>query len=91
MAEQLTEHDVIKAHARDELGIDVDDLSNPLRVRRGQRQGAHLGMWGRQLVGQWVTPLQPAAGEALPVSGMAEGASGSNYTHYKGAHPPREP
>ena len=27
-----TEKDVIRAHARDELGIDVDDLSNPLQA-----------------------------------------------------------
>ena len=29
---QLTERDVIRAHARDELGIDLDDLSNPLQA-----------------------------------------------------------
>ncbi len=31
----LTEKDVIRAHARDELGIDIDDLSNPLQVPAG--------------------------------------------------------
>ncbi len=29
----LSEKDVIRAHARDELGIDVDELANPLQVR----------------------------------------------------------
>ena len=29
VAEQLTEVDVIRAHARDELGIDIDELTNP--------------------------------------------------------------
>mmetsp|Transcript_8673 Transcript_8673/g.16491 ORF Transcript_8673/g.16491 Transcript_8673/m.16491 type:complete len:261 (-) Transcript_8673:1012-1794(-) len=29
VAEELTAKDVIRAHARDELGIDLDDLSNP--------------------------------------------------------------
>lgn len=29
VAEQLTEHDVVKAHVRDELGIDLDNLSSP--------------------------------------------------------------
>ena len=29
VAVQLSEKDVIRAHARDELGIDMDDLSNP--------------------------------------------------------------
>ena len=32
VAEQLSAKDVIKAHARDELGIDLDDMSNPLQV-----------------------------------------------------------
>lgn len=30
VAEELTRKDVIRAHARDELGIDVDELANPL-------------------------------------------------------------
>ena len=29
VAQQLTEHDAVRAHARDELGIDVDDHPNP--------------------------------------------------------------
>jgi VIT1/CCC1 family predicted Fe2+/Mn2+ transporter len=29
VAEELTAKDVIRAHARDELGIDLDDMSNP--------------------------------------------------------------
>jgi len=29
VAVQLSEKDVIRAHARDELGIDMDELSNP--------------------------------------------------------------
>jgi hypothetical protein len=29
VAEALTEHDAVRAHARDELGIDVDDHPNP--------------------------------------------------------------
>ncbi|GLC38457.1 hypothetical protein PLESTF_001682200 [Pleodorina starrii] len=32
VAEQLTEKDVIRAHARDELGIDMDELANPLQA-----------------------------------------------------------
>ena len=37
VAEVLTEKDVIRAHARDELGIDIDELANPLQV--GWRAG----------------------------------------------------
>mmetsp|Transcript_2424 Transcript_2424/g.6264 ORF Transcript_2424/g.6264 Transcript_2424/m.6264 type:complete len:272 (-) Transcript_2424:581-1396(-) len=29
VAEELTEKDVVRAHARDELGIDIDELANP--------------------------------------------------------------
>lgn len=32
VAIEFTEKDVIRAHARDELGIDIDDLSNPLQA-----------------------------------------------------------
>ncbi|KIZ03149.1 Fe(2+)/(Mn2+) transporter pcl1 [Monoraphidium neglectum] len=32
VAVELTEKDVIRAHARDELGIDIDDLANPLQA-----------------------------------------------------------
>lgn len=32
MAVQLTEKDVIRAHARDELGIDLDELANPWKA-----------------------------------------------------------
>jgi vacuolar iron transporter family protein len=32
VAETLTEKDVIRAHARDELGIDIDELANPLQA-----------------------------------------------------------
>lgn len=32
VAESLTEHDALAAHARDELGIDPDDLSRPLEA-----------------------------------------------------------
>jgi VIT1/CCC1 family predicted Fe2+/Mn2+ transporter len=32
VAIELTEKDVIRAHARDELGIDVDELANPLQA-----------------------------------------------------------
>jgi len=32
VAEQLSAKDAVRAHARDELGIDVDDMSNPLQA-----------------------------------------------------------
>lgn len=32
VAAELTAKDVVRAHARDELGIDVDDLAKPVQV-----------------------------------------------------------
>jgi VIT1/CCC1 family predicted Fe2+/Mn2+ transporter len=32
VAEELTAKDVIRAHARDELGIDLDDMTNPYQA-----------------------------------------------------------
>jgi vacuolar iron transporter family protein len=32
VAVELSEKDVIRAHARDELGIDIDEMSNPLQA-----------------------------------------------------------
>jgi hypothetical protein len=38
VAEQLTATDVLRAHARDELGIDLDELANPLQVRLARQR-----------------------------------------------------
>jgi VIT1/CCC1 family predicted Fe2+/Mn2+ transporter len=35
VARELTEKDVVRAHARDELGIDIDALANPFQVKTG--------------------------------------------------------
>lgn len=32
VAAEFTEKDVIRAHARDELGIDLDQMSNPIQA-----------------------------------------------------------
>lgn len=32
VARELTDRDVVRAHARDELGIDMDSLANPFQV-----------------------------------------------------------
>ena len=40
---ELTNKDVIRAHARDELGIDIDELANPLQVRTLPCNGCTMG------------------------------------------------
>ncbi len=46
VAEQLTEKDVIRAHARDELGIDIDELANPLQAGVVSALAFTAGGWG---------------------------------------------
>lgn len=45
VAEELTEKDVVRAHARDELGIDIDELANPLQVRVLACWPSWAGLW----------------------------------------------
>jgi VIT1/CCC1 family predicted Fe2+/Mn2+ transporter len=42
VARELTDKDVVRAHARDELGIDIDALANPFQVN-GSGQGGGGG------------------------------------------------
>lgn len=48
VAEELTAKDVVRAHARDELGIDLDELANPIQV---QLTGADLGHLSHAVAG----------------------------------------
>lgn len=48
VAEELTAKDVVRAHARDELGIDIDELANPFQVGRGNGLLAGIGWGGRE-------------------------------------------
>jgi VIT1/CCC1 family predicted Fe2+/Mn2+ transporter len=43
VAQQLTDHDVVRAHARDELGIDIDDHPNAVQAALASavRSGAY--------------------------------------------------
>ena len=61
VAEELTAKDVIKAHARDELGIDMDDLSNPIQAAAASAFafciGAGLPLLAGAFIGNYVTRL----------------------------------
>jgi VIT1/CCC1 family predicted Fe2+/Mn2+ transporter len=50
VAEELTAKDVVRAHARDELGIDIDELANPFQVGQAVPGGTGdpewLTLWG---------------------------------------------
>jgi VIT1/CCC1 family predicted Fe2+/Mn2+ transporter len=57
VAEVLTEKDVIRAHARDELGIDVDSLARPLQAALVSAVtfscGAGIPLLGAAFVTDW--------------------------------------
>ncbi|GAX80475.1 hypothetical protein CEUSTIGMA_g7914.t1 [Chlamydomonas eustigma] len=55
VAEELTAHDVILAHARDELGIDMDDMSDPYQAALVSAIACTLGAAIPLLAGAFVT------------------------------------
>lgn len=75
VAHELTEKDVIRAHARDELGIDLDELANPLQVRIGARLPQ-----ARQLV---VQPRTSLASGLKSYGTTVDGAFVSRRQHYR--------
>lgn len=54
VAHELTESDVIRAHARDELGIDIDDLANPLQASVASACAFSLGAAVPLLTGAFI-------------------------------------
>ncbi|KAG1662054.1 hypothetical protein FOA52_005301 [Chlamydomonas sp. UWO 241] len=54
VAEELTAHDVIRAHARDELGIDLDDMADPLQAGLVDMVSFVLGAAIPLLVGSFI-------------------------------------
>jgi len=54
VAEELTMGDALKAHARDELGIDMDDLSNPMQAAFASAVAFSLGAAIPLLAGSFI-------------------------------------
>ncbi|KIZ03377.1 Fe(2+)/(Mn2+) transporter pcl1 [Monoraphidium neglectum] len=54
VAQELTDGDVIRAHARDELGIDIDDLANPLQASVASAIAFSLGAGIPLLTGAFI-------------------------------------
>lgn len=55
VAKELTEKDVIRAHARDELGIDMDELANPLQACVTSALAFSMGAGMPLLAGAFIT------------------------------------
>lgn len=73
MAEELTRNDVIRAHARDELGINVDELANPLQASVVSGLAFSLGAAIPLLAGAFVSDYgaRLACVAAASVAGLA--------------------
>jgi VIT1/CCC1 family predicted Fe2+/Mn2+ transporter len=54
VAEELTLGDALKAHARDELGIDMDELSNPMQAAVASAVAFSLGAAIPLLAGSFI-------------------------------------
>lgn len=55
VAEELTSRDVIRAHARDELGIDLDELANPLQAALASMLAFAVGAGMPLLAGAFIS------------------------------------
>ena len=71
VAEELSAKDVIRAHARDELGIDVDDLANPLQASVVSAIAFSLGAAMPLLAGAFVTDFALRTGLVCGVTAIA--------------------
>jgi len=68
VAEELTARDVVRAHARDELGIDVDALANPLQAAAASAASFTLGAGIPLLAAAFIKPSGPRLGSLIAAS-----------------------
>ena len=68
VAEELTARDAVRAHARDELGIDVDALSNPLQAAAASALSFTIGAAIPLLAAAFVRPAGPRFASLIAAS-----------------------
>ena len=85
VAKQLTERDVIRAHARDELGIDLDDMSNPLQAAFASSASFTVGAAVPLLASAFVQPEAPRLASLVAASLLTLGALGATGAALGGA------
>jgi VIT1/CCC1 family predicted Fe2+/Mn2+ transporter len=71
VAEELTAHDVVRAHARDELGIDVDALANPLQAAAASALSFTLGAGIPLVAAAFIRPVIPRLASLIAASCVA--------------------
>ncbi|KAG6546038.1 hypothetical protein Mapa_012443 [Marchantia paleacea] len=85
VAVELSKVDVLKAHARDELGIDVDALSNPLQAALASSLAFSLGGGVPLLAGAFIQTYKIRIAVVVAVSSFALAAFGAAGARLGGA------
>ena len=68
VAEELSRHDVVRAHARDELGIDLDTLANPLQASAASALSFTIGAAIPLVAAAFIDPLPARFGSLITAS-----------------------
>ncbi|KAL3679001.1 hypothetical protein R1sor_021957 [Riccia sorocarpa] len=85
VAEELTKVDALKAHARDELGIDIDDLSNPMQAALASALAFSLGGGVPLLAGAFISSLRTRIVVVVTASSVALASFGAVGARLGGA------
>ncbi|KAL3679002.1 hypothetical protein R1sor_021958 [Riccia sorocarpa] len=85
VAEELTKVDALKAHARDELGIDIDDLSNPMQAALASAMAFSLGGGVPLLAGAFISSLKTRIIVVVTASSVALATFGAVGARLGGA------
>jgi VIT1/CCC1 family predicted Fe2+/Mn2+ transporter len=85
VARELTAKDVIRAHARDELGIDLDEMANPLQASVASAVAFSVGAGVPLLAGAFVPGSAGRIGAVVAVTAAMLVAIGSLGAHLGGA------
>ncbi|KAF8057734.1 pcl1 [Scenedesmus sp. PABB004] len=89
VAEELTARDVIRAHARDELGVDMDALANPLQASVTSALAFSIGAAVPLLAGAFVADPQTRMAAVAAAAVVALALFGAVGAGLGGASLPR--
>lgn len=77
VAEELTAKDVIRAHARDELGIDIDDMTNPYQAAASSAFAFIIGAGLPLLAGAFIEDAKWRIVSVVSAQSMCQGVMNS--------------
>jgi VIT1/CCC1 family predicted Fe2+/Mn2+ transporter len=85
VAQQLHDHDAVRAHARDELGIDHDALANPMQAAIASAVAFSLGALV-PIMAAWLSPKGESGQFIVVLSLIALAISGGIGAYIGGGH-----